>query len=115
LLTKQFLSAEDAARLPAPAPLRRRREWSPQVRSVFAHVFERIGRMRDPAERNRDITRAYSDLSQAMAKLFGPGHASWPSFASWASQQAGKPPGGHGTSLMGAVARAAMRTALKFP
>ncbi|MDX1982950.1 MAG: hypothetical protein SFV51_21955 [Bryobacteraceae bacterium] len=51
--------------------------------------IERIAAMTDPAARNLRITRAYHELSLAVAGEI-PGGANWCTFAAWASRQAGQ-------------------------
>jgi len=48
-----------------------------------------ISAMKDPVARNYAITQGYADLSTAMGKLVGDENASWATFGTWASKQAG--------------------------
>jgi hypothetical protein len=51
--------------------------------------IDRISALRDPVERNRQITQCYYELSIALAPVVGAG-ANWCTFATWASRQAGQ-------------------------
>jgi hypothetical protein len=51
--------------------------------------IERIAALPDPALRNLQITQCYYELAQVLANRAG-GFASWCSFATWASKQAGQ-------------------------
>ena len=48
-----------------------------------------IANMKDPVARNYAITQGYADLSTAMGKMLGDENASWATFGTWASKQAG--------------------------
>ncbi|WP_253910524.1 hypothetical protein, partial [Pyxidicoccus fallax] len=48
-----------------------------------------IASIPDPVARNHAITQGYSDLSNAMGKLLGDDNASWATYGTWASKQAG--------------------------
>ena len=61
-----------------------RSHFSPTIADV-----QRIAALDDPVARNLEITQCYFDLSQAMARLTGPG-ANWCTVATWASNQAGR-------------------------
>ncbi len=50
---------------------------------------QRIAALDDPVVRNLQITQCYYELSQATARLTGPG-ANWCTVATWASNQAGQ-------------------------
>ncbi|HVE87901.1 MAG TPA: hypothetical protein VND93_33815, partial [Myxococcales bacterium] len=50
---------------------------------------ERISSNPDAAARNLDITQGYSDISNAMGQILGKDNATWATFATWASKQAG--------------------------
>jgi hypothetical protein len=57
----------------------------------FTSIYEvdRIAAIDDPAVRNLQITQSYYEISSAMAKRMG-GCATWCTFATWASKQAGR-------------------------
>jgi len=48
-----------------------------------------IANMQDPVARNLAITQGYHDLSNAMGDILGRENATWSTFATWASKQAG--------------------------
>ncbi|MBU8894212.1 hypothetical protein DRW03_12230 [Corallococcus sp. H22C18031201] len=50
---------------------------------------EAISAMKDPVARNVAITQGYSDLSSAVGQMLGTENASWATFGTWASKQAG--------------------------
>ena len=52
--------------------------------------ISRITRIGNAPLRNLFITQAYCELSSALAKVMGTGHANWSSFATWASKTAGR-------------------------
>ena len=52
--------------------------------------IRRIAHNANAPLRNVFITQAYCELSSALAKVMGPGHANWSSFATWASKTAGR-------------------------
>ncbi len=52
-------------------------------------AVERIASLTDPVQRNFQITRSYHEISLAMSKRLDP-VASWCTFATWASRQAGQ-------------------------
>lgn len=48
-----------------------------------------IADMKDPVARNYAITQGYHDLSEAVGQMLGKENASWATFGTWASKQAG--------------------------
>jgi hypothetical protein len=49
-----------------------------------------IADIKDPVARNAAITQGYHDLSNGMASILGQENATWATFATWASKQAGQ-------------------------
>lgn len=73
-----------ASRAPQLPP---KNEWT-----AYPHAadIDRIVAIPDDAERNRQITQGYYDLSHAMGKLLGTKDANWTVYAIWASNTAGE-------------------------
>lgn len=49
-----------------------------------------IANIPDPVARNAAITQGYHDISNAMGEILGKENATWSTFATWASKQAGQ-------------------------
>src|SRR5580765_5088438 len=62
---------------------------SPSRRPLTHEDVDRISAIADPVIRNLRITQAYHDLSAATAARLGP-VATWCTYATWASKQAGR-------------------------